>query len=148
MKCYLKSVPFTETTVQNWQTIDDIIAWELWCVFVKVAQSCLTLCNPMGCSLSGSFVHGDFPGKNTRLGCHFLFQGIFPPRDWTQVSHIAGRFFTIWVIKKAQEYWSEYPIPFPGDLANPGIEPGSSALQVDYLPTEIPGKPESCCSEL
>ena len=78
MKCYLKSVPFTETTVQNWQTIDDIIAWELWCVFVKVARSCLTLCNPMGCSLSGSFVHGDFPGKNTRLGCHFLFQGIFP----------------------------------------------------------------------
>ena len=48
---------------------------------LKVAQSCLTLCNPMGCSLSGSFVHGDFPGKNTRLGCHFLFQGIFPPRD-------------------------------------------------------------------
>ena len=29
-----------------------------------VAQPCLTLCNPMVCSLPGSFVHGDSPGKN------------------------------------------------------------------------------------
>ena len=41
-----------------------------------VAQSCLTLCNPMNCNLPGSFVHGDFPGKNTRVGCHALLQGI------------------------------------------------------------------------
>ena len=27
-------------------------------------------------------------------------------RDWTQVSHIAGRFFTIWATKEAQEYFS------------------------------------------
>ena len=32
------------------------------------------------------------------------------------------------------------PIPFPADLPDPGIEPGSSALQVDSLPTEIPGQ--------
>ena len=30
----------------------------------------------------------------------------FQPRDWTQVSHIAGRFFTSWATKEAQEYWS------------------------------------------
>ena len=30
----------------------------------------------MDCSLPGS-VHGDFPGKNTELGCHFLLEGIF-----------------------------------------------------------------------
>ena len=29
------------------------------------------------------------------------------PRDQTQVSHIAGRFFTSWAIKETQEYWSE-----------------------------------------
>ena len=29
------------------------------------------------------------------------------PRDWTQVSCIAGGFFTIWSTKEAQEYWSE-----------------------------------------
>ena len=43
-----------------------------------VAQSCLTLCNHMDCSLPGSSVHGDSPGKNTRMGCHALLQGIFP----------------------------------------------------------------------
>ena len=43
-----------------------------------VAQSCLALCNPMDYSLSGSSVHGDSPGKNTGVGCHFLLQGIFP----------------------------------------------------------------------
>ena len=33
-------------------------------------------------------------GKNTGVGCHTLLQGIIPVRDRTQVSHIAGRFFT------------------------------------------------------
>ena len=32
----------------------------------------------------------DFPGKNTGVHCHFLLQGIFPTRDWTCVSCIAG----------------------------------------------------------
>ena len=40
-----------------------------------------------------------------------------------------------------QEYWSELPFPPPGDLANPGIKPGSPALQADALPSEPPGKP-------
>ena len=36
-------------------------------------QSCLTLCDPMDCSLPGFSVHGfDSPGKNTGVGCHFL----------------------------------------------------------------------------
>ena len=47
-------------------------------VLCLVAQSCPTLCNPMDCSLPGSSVHGDSPGKNTRVGCHALLQGIFP----------------------------------------------------------------------
>ena len=40
-----------------------------------------------------------------------------------------------------QEYQSGLPFPSPGDLHNPGIEPGSSALQADSLPSETPGKP-------
>ena len=40
-----------------------------------------------------------------------------------------------------QEYWSRLPFPSPGDLPNPGIEPGSPALQADSLPTELQGKP-------
>ena len=39
-----------------------------------------------------------------------------------------------------QEYWSELPLPSPGHLPDPGIEPGSPALQVNSLPTEPPGK--------
>ena len=39
-----------------------------------------------------------------------------------------------------QEYWSGLPFPSPRDLPNPGIEPGSPALQADTLPSEPPGK--------
>ena len=39
------------------------------------------------------------------------------------------------------ECWSGLPFPSPGDLTNPGIEPGSPTLQADTLPTEPPGKP-------
>ena len=35
------------------------------------------------------------------------------------------------------EYWNGLPFPSPGDLPNPGIEPGSPALQADSLPTEL-----------
>ena len=39
-----------------------------------------------------------------------------------------------------QEYWNGLPFPFPGDLPNPWVEPGSPAQQVDSLLTELPGK--------
>ena len=42
-----------------------------------------------------------------------------------------------------QEYWSGLPFPSPGDLLEPGIEPGSPALQTDSLTSELPGKPSS-----
>ena len=38
----------------------------------------------------------DFLGKITGVGCHFLLQGTSQPRDWTQVSHIVDRCFTVW----------------------------------------------------
>ena len=38
-----------------------------------------------------------------------------------------------------QEYWSGLPFPSPGDLPNPGIEPGSPAFQADTLTSELPG---------
>ena len=36
-----------------------------------------------------------------------------------------------------QGYWSGLPFPSPGDLPDPGIEPGSPALKADSLPTEL-----------
>ena len=41
-----------------------------------------------------------------------------------------------------QKYWSGLPFPFPGDLPNPGIKPGSPALEADALTSEPPGKPQ------
>ena len=44
-----------------------------------VTKSCLTLCASMDCNPPGSVGFlWDFPGNNTGVGCHFLFQGIFP----------------------------------------------------------------------
>ena len=40
-----------------------------------------------------------------------------------------------------QEYWSGLPFPSPWDLPDPGIEPGSPALQTDSLATELQRKP-------
>ena len=94
---------------------------------------------PMDCSPPDTSVHGDSPDKNSGMGCHALLQGIFP----TQLSHISSGFFTSWANREAQEYWSVWPIPSPGDLPDPGIELGSSALQLDSLPAELPGKLQS-----
>ena len=116
----------------------------LQCIKVKseseVAQTCLTLSDPMDCSLPGSSIYGIFqarvlewgaivkqqflkmpfdmvpgiwtsmvvteslcpwnsPGKNTAVGCHFHLQGSSQHRDWTLVSCIAGRFFTVWATR-------------------------------------------------
>ena len=62
----------------------------------------------------------------------------------------AGLFVTLWTVARQaplsmgfsrQEYWSGLPFPSPGDLPDPGIEPGSPTLQADSLPPEPAGKP-------
>ena len=47
-------------------------------VLYLVALSCPTLSSPKDCSPPDSSVHGDSPGKNTRVGYYALLQGIFP----------------------------------------------------------------------
>ena len=42
-----------------------------------------------------------------------------------------------------QEYWSGLSFPFPGDLPDPGIEPGSPAFQAEALTSEPPEKPQT-----
>ena len=46
-----------------------------------------------------------------------------------------------------QEYWSGLPLPSPGNLPNPGIEPGYPALQADALLSEPRGKPQNQLAE-
>ena len=65
-------------------------------VKVLVTQSFLTLCNPMAYSPPGHSVHEDSPGKNSAMPSS---RGSSWPRDWTQVSCITGRFFTIWTTR-------------------------------------------------
>ena len=65
---------------------------------VQSLQLCLTLCDPMDCSLPGSPFREDSPGKNTGVGCHALLQGPSQPRDSTCASCdscITGGFFTV-----------------------------------------------------
>ena len=70
--------------------------------------------------------------------------GSSQPRNRTRVSCIAGGFFTSRATREAQEHWSGYCISSPADLPDPRIEPGSPALQVDSLPTELSVKPIFC----
>ena len=55
----------------------------------SVTHSCLTLCDPMDCSLPGSSAHGILQARRLEC-CRALLQGIFPTQDQTQVFHIAG----------------------------------------------------------
>ena len=61
----------------------------------EVAQSCLTLCHPMDCSLQGSSVHGIFQARVLEWVVISFSRGSSPPRDQTRVSRIVGRCFTI-----------------------------------------------------
>ena len=101
---------------------------------VKVAQLCPTLCDPMDCPWNS-------PGQNTGMGSLSLLQGIFPTQ-WSNPSLSHCRWILYQLSHKGSPKileWVAYPVS--GDLPNPGIEPGSPALQVDSLPTELWGKP-------
>ena len=70
-----------------------------WLGKVKVAQSCPTLCNPMDHT-----VHGILQARILAWVAYPFSRGSSQSRDRTQVSHIAGGFFTSWVTREAQEY--------------------------------------------
>ena len=65
------------------------------CVCVLITQLCLTLCNPMDCSLPGLSM--GFSKQEYSSFC----RGSSRPRDRTQIPCIAGGFFTIWVPREA-----------------------------------------------
>ena len=68
------------------------------------------------------------------LSCSVMSDSLWPHGLWL------ARLLCPWGFFK-QAYWSGLPC-LPGDRPNPGIEPRSPALQVDSLPTELPGKPK------
>ena len=66
---------------------------------VSVTQLCLTLCDPMDCSLPGSSVHGIFQARILEWVAISYSRGSSQPRDWTRVSCTACRLFTFWTTK-------------------------------------------------
>ena len=69
-----------------------------WKVRVKVTQSCLTLCDPLGC-----IVHGILQARILEWVAFPFSRGSSQARDQTQISRIAGGFFTSWATRKAHE---------------------------------------------
>ena len=65
-----------------------------------VTQSCPTLYNPMDCSLPGSSVHGILQARIQEWIAISFSKASSQPRDRTWVSHIAGRFFTLWATRE------------------------------------------------
>ena len=99
----------------------------------------------LGYSPAGFSVHGVSLGKNSGMGCHALLPGIFS----TQVSN-PGLPHCSWILYHLSHQrssrileWVTYP--FSRGTADPGIKPGSPALQADYSAAELPGKPNCKC---
>ena len=65
---------------------------------MKVSQSCPTLCDPMDYT-----VHGIFQARILEWVAFSFSRGSFQPRKWTQISSIAGGFFTSWTTREAQQ---------------------------------------------
>ena len=100
-------------------------SWSLGClrqaykkVKVKINQLCPTLCDPMDYT-----VHGILQARMLEWVAVPFSRGSSQSRDWTQVSSIAGGFFTSWVTREAQEYWRELPFPFQGLFPTQGSNP-------------------------
>ena len=83
----------------HWDKIKFNKTWK-WKVKVKVAQSCLTVCDPMDYT-----VYRILQARILEWVAFSFSSGSSQPRDWTQVHHIAGRSFTSWATREAQEYW-------------------------------------------
>ena len=103
-----------------------------------VTQSCLTVCDPVDCSLPGSSLHGDSPSKNTGVAWHFFLQGSF--LTWG----------LNWGLHHCRHSLPSEP---PGKPENAGVGSlsllqgifltqelkwGSPVLQADSLPAEVP----------
>jgi len=71
------------------------------CVCVLITQSPPTLCHPMDCSLPGSSVHGILQARILEWVAIPFFRRSSQPRDWTKVSCIACRLFTVWATREA-----------------------------------------------
>ena len=81
-------------------------SWTIKESWSEVTQSCLTLCDPVDCSLPGSSVHGIFQAIVLEWIAISFSKGSTQPRDWTRVSRIVDRRFTVWATREVhKERW-------------------------------------------
>ena len=67
---------------------------------VKWSRSVMSdFCDPMDCSLPGFSLHGIFQARVLEWVAISFSRGSSRPKDWTQVSRIASRRFTLWAIR-------------------------------------------------
>ena len=69
-------------------------------VYGLATKSCPTLCDPMDCSPPACSVHGIFQARILEWIAISFSRGSSQPRNRTQVSCIAGRFFTNWAMRE------------------------------------------------
>ena len=105
-------------------------------VKVLVAQSCLTLCDPAGCSPPGSSVHAILQARTLECVIIHFSGGSSLPRGRTQVSWIEGRFFSVWAIRKIVQR------PHANELLIGGSFDSKGALE--GLPKSIVHLSQSC----
>ena len=89
------------------------------CCGCLVSKSCQTLCNPVDCSPPGSSVRGILQTRMLEWVAILFSRASSRSRDWTQISCIAGRFFTVWATREAQRVAAKW---FCWHL-NPGLHP-------------------------
>ena len=70
----------------------------------EVAQSCLTLCDPMDCSILHSAIHGIFQARVLEWGAIAFSRAPSWPWDQTRISCIVGRRFTIWATNSSSNH--------------------------------------------
>ena len=117
MPCFPKSAVAWVLTVNQTHTVDFILILHFFFNFTKrwreecwvhsesdseVTQSCPTLCDPVDCNLPGSSVHGILQARILEWVAISFSRGSSWPRDWTRVSHLAGKRFNLWATREAQ----------------------------------------------
>ena len=112
-ECYISSDKHMLSSIYFYNVIYFINCWCYYTSLCLVAQSCLTLCNPMDCSPTSWTVAHRAPLSMGILQARKLewvatpsSRGSSQPGDPIQISWIAGGFFTVWTTRKTNEYWS------------------------------------------
>ena len=123
-----------------------------WCFFSPIKVPNWNTCDPVQFGLQ--IIVNEYTYICVHMHIHIYVHTISGGGGGGLVSKSCPILATLWTVAcqaplsmgfSRQEYWSGLPFPSPGDLPNPGIEPGFPALQADSLPTELWAKPYDLC---